>query len=137
MRITGIGGTGVTTLSQILATAAVIDGRHVRGLDQTGLAQKGGAVVSDLKITAGPLAGAAKLADGECDLYLGCDSLVAADPLQLKVADPARTVAVVSTSETPTGHMVVDTALAFPAAGQVRAAIGPAARQVAAAEGWR
>ncbi len=129
MRITGIGGTGVTTLSQILATAAVIDGGHVRGLDQTGLAQKGGAVVSDLKITAGPLAGAAKLAAGECDLYLGCDSLVATDPLQLKVADDTRTVAVVSTSETPTGHMVVDTALAFPAAGQVRAAIDPAARR--------
>jgi indolepyruvate ferredoxin oxidoreductase len=129
MRITGIGGTGVTTLSQILATAAVIDGGHVRGLDQTGLAQKGGAVVSDLKITAEPLAGASKLADGECDLYLGCDSLVATDPLQLKVADAARTVAVVSTSETPTGHMVVDTALAFPAAGQVRAAIDPAARR--------
>jgi indolepyruvate ferredoxin oxidoreductase len=129
MRITGIGGTGVTTLSQILATAAVIDGSHVRGLDQTGLAQKGGAVVSDLKITAGPLPGASKLADGECDLYLGCDSLVATDPLQLKAADPARTIAVVSTSETPTGHMVVDTALAFPAAGQVRAAIAPATRR--------
>jgi len=129
MRITGIGGTGVTTLSQILATAAVIDGGHVRGLDQTGLAQKGGAVVSDLKITAEPLAGAAKLAAGECDLYLGCDSLVATDPLQLKVSDAGRTVAVVSTSETPTGHMVVDTALAFPAAGQVRAAIDPGARR--------
>ena len=129
MRISGIGGTGVTTLSQILATAAVIDGGHVRGLDQTGLAQKGGAVVSDLKITAEPLPGASKLAAGECDLYLGCDSLVATDLVQLKVADPARTVAVVSTSETPTGHMVVDTALAFPAAGQVRAAIGPVARR--------
>jgi Pyruvate/2-oxoacid:ferredoxin oxidoreductase gamma subunit len=31
-------------VAQILATAAVVDGRHVRTLDQTGLAQKGGAV---------------------------------------------------------------------------------------------
>ena len=50
LRITGVGGTGVVTIAQILATAAAAEGRRVRTLDQTGLAQKGGAVVSDLKI---------------------------------------------------------------------------------------
>ncbi len=54
MRITGVGGTGVVTIAQILGTAFAADGHEVRSLDQTGLAQKGGAVVSDLTVSAGP-----------------------------------------------------------------------------------
>jgi indolepyruvate ferredoxin oxidoreductase len=123
LRITGVGGTGVVTIAQILATAAAAEGRQVRTLDQTGLAQKGGAVVSDLKIGTGPFAHAAKLADGECDLYLGCDSLVATDGGNLRVADAGRTVAVVSTTEVPTGQMVVNTGQRFPAKGQVMSAV--------------
>jgi len=123
LRITGVGGTGVVTIAQILATAAAAEGRHVRSLDQTGLAQKGGAVVSDLKINTRPTEQAAKLADGECDLYLGCDSLVATDGANLRVADPGRTMAVVSTAEVPTGQMVVDTGRHFPGAGQVMSAV--------------
>ncbi len=123
LRITGVGGTGVVTIAQILATAAAAEGRSVRTLDQTGLAQKGGAVVSDLKIGTGPFDHAAKLADGECDLYLGCDSLVATDGGNLRAADAGRTVAVVSTTEVPTGRMVVNTAARFPAQGQVMAAV--------------
>jgi indolepyruvate ferredoxin oxidoreductase len=123
LRITGVGGTGVVTIAQILATAAAAEGRHVRALDQTGLAQKGGAVVSDLKIGTGPREQAAKLTAGECDLYLGCDSLVATDGATLRVADPNRTVAVVSTAEVPTGQMVVDPGQRFPAAGRVTATV--------------
>ncbi|MEU7524369.1 indolepyruvate ferredoxin oxidoreductase family protein [Saccharothrix sp. NPDC042600] len=123
VRITGIGGTGVVTVGQILATAAVLDGRHVRTLDQTGLAQKGGAVVSDLKVTAEPTDRAPKLATGECDLYLACDPLVGADPTNLAVADATRTTAVVSSTEVPTGRMVIDTSVTFPAPGQVRSAL--------------
>ena len=122
LRITGVGGTGVVTIAQILATAAAAEGRYVRTLDQTGLAQKGGAVVSDLKIGTDPFEHAAKLADGECDLYLGCDSLVATDGGNLRVADARRTIAVVSTTEVPTGQMVVNTAARFPAQGQVMSA---------------
>ena len=54
MRITGVGGTGVVTIAQILGTAFAADGYQVRALDQTGLAQKGGAVVSDLTVSTGP-----------------------------------------------------------------------------------
>ena len=68
VRVTGIGGTGVVTVSQILATAAVLDGHCARTVDMTGLAQKGGAVVSDLKISTGPVEQAAKVATGDCDV---------------------------------------------------------------------
>ncbi|RSN25654.1 2-oxoacid ferredoxin oxidoreductase [Amycolatopsis sp. WAC 04169] len=132
VRITGVGGTGVVTVAQILATAAVLEGKQVRTLDQTGLAQKGGAVVSDLKITTEPTPQAPKLAAGECDLYLACDVLVGADPAYLTVTDPGRTTAVVSTTEVPTGRMVVDTTVSFPDAAAVRGAISDnAARTVA------
>ncbi|RNL62484.1 indolepyruvate ferredoxin oxidoreductase family protein [Nocardioides marmoriginsengisoli] len=127
LRITGIGGTGVVTVSQIIATAASNSGRYVRTLDQTGLAQKGGAVVSDVKISTRPVARSNKIARGEADLYLGCDVLVAATDTYLSVASPERTVAVVSTAEVPTGAMVTDTAVAFPepaeTAGRIQARV--------------
>ncbi|MGW4202972.1 indolepyruvate ferredoxin oxidoreductase family protein [Streptomyces sp. NPDC004726] len=123
LRIAGVGGTGVVTVAQIVATAAVLDGRHARTLDQTGLAQKGGAVVSDIKITTSVVEQAAKLAKAECDLYLACDSLVGADPGHLAAADPGRTTAVVSTTEVPTGRMVVDTSVAFPEPHRIKEAI--------------
>ncbi|MEU9319960.1 indolepyruvate ferredoxin oxidoreductase family protein [Streptomyces sp. NPDC048295] len=126
-RITGVGGSGVITLAQILSTAASLAGRHVRALDQTGLAQKGGAVVSDIKITREPVAQSGKAAAEECDLYLGCDLLVAAGPDQLSAATPSRTVAVVSTAEVPTGRMVIDTAVSFPAVEPIRERIRAAA----------
>ncbi|GII81056.1 indolepyruvate ferredoxin oxidoreductase [Sphaerisporangium rufum] len=113
IRLTGIGGTGVVTVSQVLATAGLLAGFSTRSLDQTGLAQKGGAVVSDVLL--GRTRGTTnKIAAGECDLYLGCDLLVAAQPANLEVAAADRTVSVLSTSQVPTGAMVSDPSVAFP-----------------------
>ena len=52
--IAGIGGTGVVTIGAVLATAAQIDGRGSGVLDMTGLAQKGGAVKTFLRIFENP-----------------------------------------------------------------------------------
>ena len=126
MRLLGVGGTGVVTVSQILATAAVLDGKFVRSLDQTGLAQKGGAVISDLKLSDRAFEAGSKIGQGRCDLYLACDSLVGTDPTNLKVANPDSTIAVVSTTEIPTGQMVVDTTVHFPELSTIRTAIDSA-----------
>ena len=123
LRVTGIGGTGVVTVSQVLATAAVLDGHFSRTVDMTGLAQKGGAVVSDVKVSPQMTEQSAKVASDDCDLYLVCDPLVGTDPVNLKVAAAEKTVAVVSTTQIPTGLMVIDTTVGFPAAAQVHSAI--------------
>jgi indolepyruvate ferredoxin oxidoreductase len=114
MRISGVGGTGVVTVAQALAAAATRSGLQVAGLDQLGLAQKGGAVVSDVRFSAKPIAGSSKLTAGSCDLYLGCDILVASAPQNLSVMTAGRTYAVVSTSVTPTGRMITDPSTEFP-----------------------
>jgi len=98
----GIGGTGVVTTNALLATAAWIDGLHVATLDQTGTAQKGGAVVSHLLISEHPIEVPAKVNAGNADLILGFDLIGVAQPVNLKTASPDKTVAVINTDLTPT-----------------------------------
>ncbi len=99
----GIGGTGVVTINALLATAAWLDGLSAITLDQTGLAQKGGAVVSSVILSEKPIEAAAKIGYGNADLLLGFDLLGAAGTENLDCAHPSRTVAVVNTAEVPTG----------------------------------
>ena len=114
----GIGGTGVVTVNQLLATAALLDGKEAHGLDQTGLAQKGGPVVSNLKIRRPDselvLGEANKIATGEADAYIVFDLLSGTNPTNLEKAMPGRTVALVSSSKVPTGAMVRDTSAEYP-----------------------
>ena len=114
LRMMGIGGTGVVTVSQVIGMAALIDGLHVAELDQTGLSQKGGPVVSDMRISREPLRGSNRVSGASADLYLGFDVLGASSPKNLVVTDPDRTVAIVSTTAVPTGSMVVDMSQGFP-----------------------
>ena len=125
----GIGGTGVVTLNQILGTAALLEGKHVRGLDQTGLSQKGGPVVSHLKIGGDAREASNKVAAGEADAYIGFDILVATQPTSLDHARPDRTLAIVSTSQVPTGAMVASTDVHFPDPAGLQASINRCTRK--------
>jgi indolepyruvate ferredoxin oxidoreductase len=106
--VAGIGGTGVVTVGQVLSTAAHLDGLEVASVDQTGMAQKGGPVVSHLRIGAGSTDGAARLEEGRADVFLVFDLLTGVAPANLARLDPARTTAIVSTTQVPTGAMVAD-----------------------------
>ena len=114
LRMAGIGGTGVVTVNQVLGMAARIDGKHVSGLDQTGLSQKGGPVISDLRISEAFPVGSPKTPAGGADLYLAFDLLTATGVSSIAATDPERTVVVASTGAVPTGQMVTDTRLGFP-----------------------
>jgi indolepyruvate ferredoxin oxidoreductase len=129
VHIMGIGGTGSVTVSATLANAARLEGKHVIGLDQTGLAQKGGAVISDIKITNAPFDGSNKISDGRTDLYLGFDILNATDPKNLDKCHPERTIAVVSTTQSPTGQMVSNRQVMFPATRGLTAGIDKVSRK--------
>ena len=123
IHVMGIGGTGSVTVVATLADAARSEGKYVIGLDQTGLAQKGGSVISDIKISNAPFDGANKIADGRSDLYLGFDILNATDVKNLDKCSPDRTIAVVSTTATPTGRMITDRHQTFPQIAPLTAAI--------------
>ncbi len=73
---TGIGGTGVLTVGQVLGMAAFLEGKGLTILDMSGLAQKNGSVMSHIRIanTQADLH-ATRVAAGEADLVLGCDVL--------------------------------------------------------------
>ncbi len=119
MRITGIGGTGVVTVAQVLGTAAMLDGYRVRGLDQIGLSQKAGPVVSDLRLSRSHPTATNRLGEAQADLLLAFDQLVAASEKGLLTAHPARTTVVGSTSGTPTGEMITHPDHALPPADEL------------------
>ncbi len=119
IRMPGIGGTGVVTVSQIVGTAATRAGRHVQGLDQTGLSQKAGPVVSDLRISAAIVDGSNQATRAGVDLFLGFDQVVSLQPANLETIEPGRTFVVVSTSPTPTGDMIAHPDRSLPSAAQV------------------
>jgi indolepyruvate ferredoxin oxidoreductase len=114
VRLTGIGGTGVVTVSQVLGTAAMLAGLHVRGLDQTGLSQKAGPVVSDLRITRDAVAVSNHANASGVDCLVAFDLLVGASDSNLSGARADLTVVVASTDAVPTGQMVTHPDLAPP-----------------------
>ncbi|WP_345711291.1 indolepyruvate ferredoxin oxidoreductase family protein, partial [Kineococcus glutinatus] len=135
--LAGIGGTGIVTVNAVLAQAALLDGLRCAGLDQTGLSQKAGPVTSHLRLSdpraaqRDPGAVAAnRVSAGHADALLAFDLLVATDARHLAVAAPGRTVAVASTSRTPTGEMVHDAALRHPGAGPLLERLAAAGARV-------
>jgi indolepyruvate ferredoxin oxidoreductase len=101
--IAGVGGRGVVTAARILARAALHDGRAASVLDQTGLAQKGGAVFSHVRIgTDGEAASVPRIGRQEADLVIGLDALVAAGSRCLEAVAENRTRIVVASESAPT-----------------------------------
>jgi indolepyruvate ferredoxin oxidoreductase len=113
--ITGVGGTGVVTISALLTMAAHMEGGAYSTIDQFGMAQKGGAVTSHVRLAARQDdIHAARLSSGAADLILGCDSLVTAGELSLSTVAQGRTRLLVNDHQAITGQFALDPDLDFP-----------------------
>ena len=125
--VTGIGGTGVVTIGAVLGMAAHIDGKACTVLDTVGAAQKGGAVMSQIRLAAdAERLHALAIGRGRADLLLGCDIVVAASRDSLDRLSAERSAAVVNAHNAPVAAFVHDPDFDF--AGDVnRALIGKAA----------
>ena len=120
--VTGVGGTGVITIGALLGMAAHLESKGCSVLDQTGLAQKGGAVVSHVRIAARPGdITTTRIANGAADLVLGCDAVVTAGTDTRAAIRQGRTAVVVNTQETMTGDFTRDADLVFPSDALMRA----------------
>jgi len=113
--VTGVGGTGVLTITALVAMAAHIEGKGCATLNQTGLAQKFGAVVSHVRVSQTQEGiQAVRIPAGEADLLLGCDLVVTSTYEAMGKAARGRTHTVVNSAEVPTSAFVLDPDAKFP-----------------------
>lgn len=114
--ITGVGGTGVVTIGALLGMAGHLEGKGASVLDQTGLAQKGGAVTTHIRIAKTPDdIHAVRIAAGEADLVLGCDMVVVNDYWALSKIRAGRSQVVLNSYEAMPGTFTTRPDMQFPA----------------------
>ncbi|WP_300390365.1 indolepyruvate ferredoxin oxidoreductase family protein [Henriciella sp.] len=111
---TGVGGTGVTTVAAVLAMAAHVDGNASSSLDMTGLAQKGGPVLSHLRFAREPeMISTGRVPPASADAVIACDLVVAASGDAIGLMDVGRTVASANADVTPTSEFIRDRSKTF------------------------
>ena len=105
--ITGVGGTGVLTIGALIGKAAHIEGAASMVLDMAGLAQKGGAVLSHVRLASTPESvSSPHIVPGSADVLLAADAVVAASSEGVVLCDPKRTHAVLNTRSAPVASFV-------------------------------
>ncbi|HXD82868.1 MAG TPA: indolepyruvate ferredoxin oxidoreductase family protein, partial [Rudaea sp.] len=120
--VTGIGGTGVVTIGALIGMAAHLEGKGSTVLDQTGLAQKGGAVTCHLRIAKSPAdIHAVRIAAGEADAVLGCDMVVVNDYWSLSKIRAGRSRVLLNSYEAMPGSFTMKPDMQFPASGIIDA----------------
>jgi indolepyruvate ferredoxin oxidoreductase len=114
--VTGVGGTGVLTITAVLAMAAHIEGKGCATMNQTGLAQKFGPVVSHLRVAKKQEEiNAVRIPAGDADLLLGCDLVVSTSDEAIAKVNVERSVAVINDTEMTTADFVYHRDAQFPA----------------------
>ncbi len=115
--VTGIGGTGVVTVGQILAMAAHVEGKGSSVLDMSGLAQKGGPVMSHVRLADRQEdIHTTRVGTGAADLVIGCDLIVTASRDALSRMGEGRTTAFINSTGSSTAAFVKNPDWQFPGA---------------------
>lgn len=103
--VTGVGGTGVVTVGQLIAMAAHLEGKGTSVLDFMGFAQKFGPVISYLRIGQSPEdVNQVRIEDCTADALIGCDLVVSSMPKASTTYQPGQTRVMLNTAEMPTGE---------------------------------
>ena len=127
--VTGVGGTGIVTIGGVLGMAAHLEGKGVGIIDMAGLAQKGGAVYSHIRIANKPEdIHAIRMAAGGCDLVLGGDMVVAGNKKVLAAVKHGATQIIANTAEFLPGDFTRNADFSLPTERLKRAIITAAGR---------
>lgn len=128
--VTGVGGTGIVTIGGVLGMAAHLEGKGVGIIDMAGLAQKGGAVYSHIRIANKPEdIHAIRMAAGGCDLVLGGDMVVAGNKKVLAAVKHGATQIIANTAEFMPGDFARNADFSLPTERLKRAIITAAGRE--------
>jgi indolepyruvate ferredoxin oxidoreductase len=102
--VTGIGGTGVVTVGQLITMAAHLEGKGASVLDFMGFAQKFGPVLSYIRIANEPAdINQVRIGKTRADAVIGFDIVVSSSPRASMTYGRGRTRALINTAEMATG----------------------------------
>jgi indolepyruvate ferredoxin oxidoreductase len=105
----GVGGTGVLTIGALLGMAAHIEGKASMILDMSGLAQKGGAVLSHVRLSEHTAdVTCSRIVTGTADLVIAADEVVAASKETMTLCESSRTAGVINSHIIPTADFVLN-----------------------------
>ena len=105
--VTGVGGTGVVTVGQLITMAAHLEGKGTSVLDFMGFAQKFGPVLSYIRIAREPAnINQVRIEQARADALIGCDLVVSSSPKASRAYRPGHTRAVLNSAEMSTGDFV-------------------------------
>jgi indolepyruvate ferredoxin oxidoreductase len=105
----GVGGTGVLTIGALLGMAAHIEGKASMILDMSGLAQKGGAVLSHVRLSEHTAdVTCSRIVTGTADLVLAADEVVAASKDTITLCESSRTAGIINSHVIPTADFILN-----------------------------
>jgi len=100
--VTGVGGTGVVTVGAVIAMASHLEAKSASVLDFMGFAQKGGSVLSFVRLADVPeRLNQVRIDTQQADAVLACDMVVAASSEALQTVRHGRTRIVTNVHEIP------------------------------------